>query len=535
MFGRALSIIGVFLLGAMIFSPMVHAAAPCVISTGDVAGPVAPNSSLNLNWIVPSAYTPQYIKQGNTVLVSTFPTETGGLSLSAPSAPGVYQYVMVVKGALAPLLFCATTVTVIDDTKKDTLFKFGADDLAPSAAHKVVYFLSGETNDITGERTTRVCRLTYWRNLDGTVSSDWETNAGPPDLAKIQGWSVVVWNGNTQLCSASGDQPEVTPISSSSIRIQQKNRSSGRIAHSLTFDEQGVKMRARQIELATDFFGIPYYYKRVDGNPNDRLARKDLKLNQYFNTTYPARSIGAYRSLVLSFTATPLRLDIIYPPALPGMPDFVDQTIITPNKICVKGTPLRNADLGTPCLTRSQGGGAKFRIANLDMRWFDPRCDGRNDLSYSFCRYQGTALGFTIQLTAPGSQFIDERPFNPLYQDPESRQWIYRYSLRNLLAPGTVVNPYKVINQTSTVSGDILPAMRQAILYAESSNPIDCRINPDLCYLPPRLINDDGSLESDDAYVAHFSIGAGQVGYEATTLSDMTYQVYQFSLVGEKK
>src|SRR5260221_8102852 len=97
---------------------------------------------------------------------------------------------------------------------------------------------------------------------------------------------------------------------------------------------------------------------------------------------------------------------------------------------------------------------------------------------------------------------------------------------------GACNDSFRSTGPTTTIPDYLLPAMRAALLYALSNNPAGCVDN---CYIPPRLQNADGSTETDDEYVAHFTIGNGQIGYEMSSLADFTFNVTKFSLVGTRK
>ncbi|MGH8597465.1 MAG: hypothetical protein ACREXT_12475, partial [Gammaproteobacteria bacterium] len=89
-------------------------------------------------------------------------------------------------------------------------------------------------------------------------------------------------------------------------------------------------------------------------------------------------------------------------------------------------------------------------------------------------------------------------------------------------------------NKRTVISGDLLQPMRDALLHAERNNPSECAVDPNQCYIPPRLKKDDGTRETDAEYLSHYSIGNGQVGYEVTSLSDVTFEVNEFSLIGTR-
>ena len=201
----------------------------------------------------------------------------------------------------------------------------------------------------------------------------------------------------------------------------------------------------------------------------------------------------------------------------------------------MKGTPTRNAELGRPCIDIESGGGSKLRIANLDLQWRDPRCKSRKDTSNAICEYFGRSLGFTIAIADGRYEFIDDDPkFKHLFLDPESGRWLYRYSLKHFFPPETTRNPFKIVNKRTVITGDLLQPMRNALLYAEHNNPTQCASDSKGCYVPPRLKKADGDLETDTEYLSHYSIGNGQIGYEASSLSDMTFDVNQLSLIGTR-
>jgi hypothetical protein len=498
-------------------------------------GRVAPGSPVTLEWTVPAGFTSGNIRQGNTVIAPSPEHPTGSMKVQAPVAPSMYQYLMTITSD-ARSDTCTTTLKVTaPSTDKDVIFNLVPSTLAPSEALKHITFISTQTDESKGgKRTQRACELTYQKK-GNTVVANWRIlreSDVTKNMLKEHAWRIVNHHGNTQLCFPGS--PDAVVASGSDFVSVTAQSTAGGIAHALTFGANAISMRARETELAIQFFGVPYFYKKTRSR-EDSIARKEIKLGQYLDTPFERRTITDYSSLVLTFDATPRVLEYILPRTDASDSAFVDPARSNNTTICVKGTPTRNAELGRPCIDKGSGGGSKLRISNLDLQWRDPRCKSRKDASNAICEYFGRSLGFTIAVADGRYEFIDDDPkFKELLMDPESGRWLYRYSLKHFFPPETTRNPFKIINKRTVIAGDLLQPMRNALLYAEHSNPAQCASDPEQCYVPPRLKKADGNLETDAEYLSHYSIGNGQIGYEATSLSDMTFDVNQLSLIGTR-
>jgi len=490
-----------------------------------------PGAPVKLSWTSEAGYSSGELRLGNAILSSAPQLPDGSLAVKAPQTPSRHSYILEISGAHGSS-FCTGGLTV--EWPEDVIFDLTPATLAPSETPKQITFISTQTDEQRGGlRSTSACVLTY-RKKSGTVTTRW-TVMRPEDLSRARlaeaAWRVVNHHGNTQLCFPQSAPAEVS-ADGTSVKVAAKGPEGG-VAHELTFGDQGVAMRGRQTELATQFFGIPYFYKKSRSR-EDRIARKDIKLDQYLDRPFERRPIGEYSSLTFTLDVTPLALDYVVPGAA-GEAPFVDRSRSNGKMVCVKGKPDKHAGLGQPCIEKDMAG-ANFRIANLDLQWRDPRCSSRNDPSQTFCQHVGGYIYFTISIAEARFEFIDDNPqFTPLIQDPESRGWIYRYSLKQLLPAGTTRNPFKIAGKRTVVSGELLQPMRQAIFAAERANPPGCSANPRECVIPPRLKTAQGAAESDAEYLQHFSIANGQVGFEVISLSDLTFRINRFALIGTRR
>jgi hypothetical protein len=495
----------------------------------------APGSPIALEWTAQDGFNSGSIRQGNIVVSSAPELPSGSQPTTAPTTPSTYQYLMMVTGDSGSDT-CAAVVKVVEAANgEDVIFDLTPSTLAPSETPKHMTFISSQTDESKGgQRTSAACELTYQKQGDKIVTN-WkvlrESDVSRAVL-KEKAWRVVNHHGNTQLCYP-GSPDAIVTTGSDFVKVTAQSAGGG-VAHALTFGANAVTLRARETELATQFFGVPYFYKAAKGR-EDRIARKEIKLDQYLDMPFERRTISDYSSLVLTFDATPRVLDYVFPPLEADDPPFVDRQHSNSTTICVTGTPTRNAELGQRCITADEAAGSKFRIANLHLQWRDSRCRSQKDSSADFCRYFGDSIAFTIAIADARFQFIDDEPrFEELTQDPESRKWIYRFSLRHLLPAGTKGNPFRIKDRRTVISGDLLKPMRQAVLHAERNNPPACAGDPDQCYIPPRLKTAGGNPETDAEYFSHFSIANGQVGFETTSLSDVTFDVNRFSLIGTR-
>jgi len=492
---------------------------------------VKPGAPVTLAWTSEAGYSSGELRLGNAILSSAPQLPEGSLAIKAPQMPSRHSYILEISGAQGSS-FCTGALTVTG--REDVIFDLTPATLAPSETPKQITFISTQTDEQRGGlRSTSACVLTYQKQ-SGKIATRW-TVLRPEDLSRARlaeaAWRVVNHHGNTQLCFPQSAPAEVS-ADSASVKVAAKGPEGG-VAHELTFGNDGVAMRGRQTELATQFFGRPYFYKKTRSR-EDRITRKDIKLDQYLDRPFERRPIGDYSSLTFTLDVTPLALDFVVPGAA-GEAPFIDRNRSNGKTVCVTGKPEKHAELGQPCIEKDMAG-ANFRIANLDLQWRDPRCASRNDPSQTFCRYVGGYIYFTISIADGRFEFIDDnRQFTPLARDPETRGWIYRYSLKQLLPAGTTRNPFKIAGKRAVVSGDLLRPMRQAVLAAERANPPGCAVNPQECVIPPRLKTAQGGTESDAEYLQHFSIANGQVGFEVISLSDLTFRINRFALIGTRR
>ena len=483
---------------------------------------VQAKGDLSLSWTVANAYTAGVVALGNAALVGTPSLPSGSKTLTAPALPGIYSYFMVVNDNAGHYEMCSEAVDVTDDTPRDVFSDLSAASLAPSSQEKILFFKGTESLVEEGDPDIHTCMLRY-RKESGRVQASWTIIPPTPlsDALKIPAHVFSNLAGSSRICT---ETPPAITTTENSVTVASRGIT-GDIANEATFGPNGVTLHARPTELAANYFGIPYF--------TSKDARSETKLNQYFNSKYASRNLSDYSSLTLMFSATPRKVDYVYPPPKPDDPPFVDGALSGDEKICVKGMPLQHAEDGTSCLKAGTSVG-HFRMVT-NVFWTDPRCK-KNDPSDPVCRYHNRHMYITIHVSGPKSGFpTDDAKFKPIFFDAgRSADYIYRMDLKKFFPSGTVLNPFQDEGVITSVSRDILPDVREGILYAVGQNPPECADgsywDPERCVLPPKLAG-----ESDEDYINHFIIQGADIGYEIVAPSDLSNEIHTYSLVGIKK
>ena len=121
-------------------------------------------------------------------------------------------------------------------------------------------------------------------------------------------------------------------------------------------------------------------------------------------------------------------------------------------------------------------------------------------------------------------------------EDEGTNAMMYGASLEQLMSPAQRKawyvadrNPYQVPGQRFRVEADIYPLIRAAILATQAQEMADYTQGQNgtskIAALPPRQPG-----ESDAQYAGHFAVTSGNIGYEVSGLSDMSFTIHQFSL-----
>lgn len=260
-------------------------------------------------------------------------------------------------------------------------------------------------------------------------------------------------------------------------------------AASVTFLSDKVTMRIRSIEGFKKRFGSPFFR-----STNDLVVGNRAHL--YLNMRFPKPIIvNQYKMLNLILDAK-LKQSNILTGCLPGSPPPNAQNCYEPKRM-----------------------GTQFRVAIGNITWTDSRCSKR-DPADDICRYQGSYMQASLNLFDERFEFHNGDFFiqRGNSQTETARVAIYRIDLRDFLPSGTSQNPFHT-GVRATAKGDLLAQIKKGLFLGELEGK-----------LPPRLTKPNGLKEADDEYLSHYSIKTINLGYEVSGLSDMTFEIYKFSL-----
>jgi hypothetical protein len=354
----------------------------------------------------------------------------------------------------------------------------------PTPAEKTVpFFRSQRMEGGTG------CSLRY-RIVDGKVQTKWrviEDSEGVRKLFRAAPVQIATWWADPALCS-----PDAK-IDSGPDWVKVSVSGPNDTAQSVTFQPDKLRMRVRSVEQFTKRFGSSYFR----ASPRRFRGNKD---NEYANVRFPE----------------PIRLDQISTLRLLIDAELVKADI---NTGCVDD----NAPEGAQSCYQPKRMATQFRIATGNITWRDPRCR-RHDPDDSICRYQGKFMQSTISLFDERKQFQNNDFFDQkgTFEDARTRVPIFRIDLHTLLSRDSTSNPFMKIGARAVAQGDILVPIKNALLKASEDGR-----------MPPRLVKADGSRETDDEYFSHYTLGAMNIGYEVTGLSDITFDIYRFTMTAE--
>lgn len=387
------------------------------------------------------------------------------------------------------LLFLSTWIYLCQprtaiSADSSTVFRL-VERFAPGPQRKVIPFFRSQ-----GFEAGTGCTLEY--SLVGNrVDYTWKIlsdSAAIKSLFKSSPAFITTWWAEPALCSTS------SKVTAARNAIQVAVAGPEQTAQSVTFEPEKIVLRQRSIESFATRFGSPFFR----GN-NERV--KGNRSNNYAVGIFEKRlSLGEYSSIQLTLQAR-----------------LVAATV---NTGCVPGTP----PAGAQNCYNARNMATHFRMAFGNIVWSDARCEKR-EAADPICKHQGRYMQASLQLFDERAAFRNDDFFvqRGNFSDTSRAIPIYRIDLRHLLPPGTSENPFRTVGKLARAEGDILPLLRRALLLAER-----------LGHLPPRLVKEDGTKETDNEYVGHYSVGAINIGFEVTGLSDITFEIHDLTLAATK-
>lgn len=392
---------------------------------------------------------------------------------------GLRMRLLAVRRAFVLVVFvlCATSNRL---RANDVIFDI-VPQLAPTNAEKIVPFFRSQ-----GFEAGTGCTLTY-RRTENSVQASWQvledTGAIRSAFRNLR-TQVTTWWADPALCS-----PEAK-VTVGPDWVQVSVPGPQQTAQAITFMQDRIVMRQRSIEGFAKHFGAPFFRsenRRQIGNKHHEyvVARFDRPV-----------SLGDYRKLRLIVDAKLAHAEI--------------------NTGCVPGKPPPGAQ---NCY-EPRGMATQFRAAFGNITWTDPRCKVA-DPADPVC--QGRFMQASISLFDERRHFHNNDFFvqRGNFRDDRARIPIYRIDLRQLLPSGAVTNPFRTIGNRTTAEADVLPLLKKGLLLGEQSG-----------YLPPRLVKAGGAKETDDEYISHYSFASMNIGFEVSGLSDISFEIDRFSLVG---
>lgn len=378
------------------------------------------------------------------------------------------------------ILFIQLTTAYADVSLFDTI-----ELIRPTDNPKTIYVFS----DI---EFSQACKIEYWLEA-GKIKTQKSMIYGPEIVKpafKNALVSVTTWKTSVPLCT----ENMIVRTNSANQLVLAAEGPADTMAHIITIDQESFSMRERSPEVMTAVMGGEAF--RNFGGAEAQEA--GLKLNQYFSLRFDEFFLKDYSKLNFSVDATPVAINV---------------------KTNCYGT-IPDHPYAQKCYD-SNIHASQYRMALGNATWKDPRCKKRDEAD-PICKFYGDFLYMTMQLHDERREFFDDNSF---FQDPMTGSWIYRVNMRNYLPSGTTVNPFKIVGQRTLIQGDLLALLKNAILKAESFK-----------YLPPRLQNPTTlKLETDEEYIAHYSLSAANLGYEVSGVSGITYKINQFKFSGLKK
>lgn len=362
--------------------------------------------------------------------------------------------------------------------------------LAPSSNEKNIY-IALETNFPPNS----VCVMGIGGPQKGKItvlqSSSTSTRKSVFNAAPLV---VSNWRNNPTLCSTSTIITQTPGGYSASVL----GKTTGQPAMTLAYNNGTISMRGRAIEQMVAKFGGAFFPSK-ESAPSAGESQY-YKLNYSLTPKFQRVAFRDFTSLPFTFTAT---LKSLYT-----------------NTGCVSGTPPNsNASL---CYNPNSNA-SQYRITFGNVVWRDPRCTA-NVPDDPICKYEDNWMYVTASL------YDERREFHttPFFKDPPTQHWIYRVDLHDFLPIGTTQNPFQIIGKKATAQADLRTEFKKILKEAEAFR--DPATGQRI--VPPRLKKSDGTLENDDEYLDHYGFSTNSIGYEVTTLSDLTYDIHEMTLRG---
>ncbi len=266
-----------------------------------------------------------------------------------------------------------------------------------------------------------------------------------------------------------------------------------------------INLAFRSAEIWKSYFG-GYYFRDPKRTGDAQIPRWPMMLFGRRLDEYT--TLSSYNKLILSLEVTP--------------------RVVNSTQKNVKGT----APTGAVTTYSERNHAARFRM-NLPVQWRSSACDtaAKRFAEPKLCAPYGRILWITLQL-------MDDRPNLAFRNEGEtifdegSGEYIMQIDMREYIQNGKklTTNPFFDVGKTTSLQGDVLPALKRAVLKAEAKGMAE---GDEAKYIAPRLTV-NGRKETDAEYLAHFGLNSINIGYETTGLSHLNYEISKYNLVGVK-
>jgi hypothetical protein len=322
------------------------------------------------------------------------------------------------------------------------------------------------------------------------VKREWQTSR----------WFLVNWHWRNS--TEAVFQQDLPSLCSNSARVTTANQT---IDISSSYDNavaDEISIGPNDVLLKVD---SRLYFRKMFGRTlfpkNDTVPWPILYLQHRFTM----RRLMNYQSLTLTFTAKLVEANF-------------DAHVLT----TTGPTPDNASRIYNP------GVNATRMLISLPLRWHPKYCSGEVLKSDDNCRtYFNKPLNVLTYFYDDRWEYWDKEPINI---DPGTAGfgniYLYRQGCQDLIENHPQQNPFKIVGKLATANGDILPSLKNAILYARRF--ADSR---GMANMPPRLKVGDRT-ETDDEYLSNFMIADFGIGYENSGLASIAYDIKALSLKG---